>query len=94
MERSGAFVRKLVQSAGVADEPLPGVPLVEVYGDRRVLIENHSGVTQYDTDCICVKVKFGQICIIGSELCMARMTKGQLIVTGCISQVQLKRGCR
>ena len=32
---------------------LPGQPVVELVGDRRVLIENHIGVTEYGTERIC-----------------------------------------
>ncbi len=44
---------------------LPGQPVVELVGDRRVLIENHIGVTEYGTERICVKVKYGQLSVCG-----------------------------
>ncbi len=33
-------------------ELLPGMPLIEITGAGRVLIENHGGVTEYETDRI------------------------------------------
>ena len=69
---------------------ISGVPIVELAGDRRVLIENHRGVVEYSGDVICVKVKFGLLCIYGHQLEFAKMTKAQLVITGKIQSVELK----
>lgn len=87
------IAHRLIFAADLPDAPLPGLPLVEIYGQDRVLIENHLGVTQYGREAICIKVKFGQICISGCDLELARMTKGQLVITGRIDGVSLYRGC-
>ena len=87
------IAQRLIFAADLPDAPLPGLPLVEIYGQERVLIENHQGVTQYGRESICIKVRFGQIRISGCELELARMTKGQLVITGRIDGVSLFRGC-
>ncbi len=87
------FMEHVTNAADLQDEPLPGLPLVEIAGHRRVLVENHRGIVEYGSQAICVKVKFGQICIRGTSLELARMTKGQLIISGCIESVHLIRGC-
>ena len=94
MARRKSFMERKSNAADLPDEPLPGLPLVEIAGERRVLIENHFGVTEYGTQVIRVKVKFGQICVSGNDLEIARMTKGQLIIAGCIDSIHLIRGCR
>lgn len=66
--------------------------VVEVAGDRRVLIEHHCGVQTYQRDCICVKVKFGAVMICGCGMEIARMTKEQLVICGRIDSVTLQRG--
>jgi sporulation protein YqfC len=71
---------------------LPGMPLVEIAGEKRVLIENHKGVTAYDSDKICVRVKFGQICVCGEGLSLAQMSGSCLIICGRIESVTLLRG--
>ena len=86
-------MERMTGIADLQDEPLPGLPLVEIAGHQRVLVENHKGIVEYGPETICVKVKFGQICIRGSQLELAKMTKGQLIITGCVECVQLIRGC-
>lgn len=64
-------------------------PLIEIADDRRVLIEYHQGVSSYTDERIQVRVRYGQVCIGGSNLCIARMTKEQLVVCGVIDSVVL-----
>ncbi len=92
MGKSGKIYEKLAWAADLPDEPLPGRPLVEIIETCRVLIENHQGVTEYGDTVIRVRVKFGNICVCGRKLELSRMTKGQLIISGCIETVSLNRG--
>ena len=72
-------------------EAVPGIPVVELAGDRRILIENHRGVIEYGNERICVKVKFGCLCICGNKMELAKMTKDQLVITGFIDSVMIQR---
>ena len=94
MPKQGEFLNRLSLAADLPDEPFPGVPLIEIAGQNRVLIENHYGVTEYGENQIQVRVKYGFICVCGSCLALARMTRGQLIITGCIESVRLIGGKR
>lgn len=75
----------------LSDEPMPGQPLIEIVGCSRVLIEHHNGVCAYGQEMICVNVRYGRICITGQSLELKRMTRGQLIICGCIESVLLER---
>ena len=70
--------------------PLPGIPLVEVCNNRRVLIENHQGVVAYESNEIIIKVRNGTICIAGDRLQLMRMSRYQLIIMGVISSVHFR----
>ena len=94
MTKEFGFMERLTKVADLQDEPIPGLPLIELAGDRRILIENHCGVTQYSTESIRVKVKFGQVCIYGQGLEISKMSKGQLIISGRLQGIELVRGCR
>lgn len=85
------FVERIVTAADLYDEPIPNMPLVEIAGDRRVLIEHHCGVTQYGRCRISVRVKFGTIVINGAQLELSRMTGQQLIISGRIDGIALER---
>ena len=92
MAREKNLLRRLADAVDLPDEPLPGLPIVELAGDRRVLIEGHAGVLEYNTQCIRIRVRYGQVCVCGNGLQLARMTGEQLIISGCIEQISLARG--
>lgn len=92
MGRKNSFMEQLTNAADLQDEPIPGLPLIEIAGERRVLIENHRGVVEYGSETIRVKVKYGQVCICGCGLELVRMTRGQLVISGRVDAVQLIRG--
>ena len=73
--------------------PVPGVPLVEVCSNRRVLIENHQGVVAYQVNEIVVKVRTGRICVCGEHLQLIRMNRSQLVITGRVSAVHFREMC-
>lgn len=84
-------MQMLADEADLPAEPLPGVPVVEVAGECRVLIERHAGVTEYSRERICVKVCYGLVCVCGCGLELTRMTRQQLVISGRIDGVQLLR---
>jgi sporulation protein YqfC len=84
-------MERLADSTDLQGEALPGQPLVELFSDRRVLIEHHGGVTEYGREKIQVKVRYGYVCICGGCLELARMTAEQLVITGRIDSVSLIR---
>lgn len=83
------WLERLSEMAQLSDEPLPGVPLVEIVGNCRVLIEGHGRITQYSCQEICVKVRRGSICVKGCALEVRCMSQQKLIITGKISGVEL-----
>lgn len=89
MKQRENLLERMTSAVDLGTEPIPKLPLVELAGHKRALIENHSGVTQYSMHEICVKVRFGQIRILGNGLTLSRMTKEQLIIIGDIESVSL-----
>lgn len=84
-------MERLSQYAEITEEPIPAQPIVELSGDRQVLIENHLGVTQYCNGKIAIKVRYGQLLICGCGLELVRMTKEMLVITGRIDEISLIR---
>lgn len=81
----------LTDKMDLAEEALPGQPIVEILGQNRVLIENHRGVKGYSRQCIVIHVRFGEVHVSGDCLQLVRMSKERLIIQGMIYQVSLKR---
>jgi len=72
---------------------VPGLPILEIAGQCRVLIENHRGIIAYSPSQIMVRVQFGTYGIHGSGLKIAKMGKDQLVIQGRVDMVQLTRRC-
>ena len=83
--------RKAVFTGYGVTNPLNMLPLVEILGDQRVLVERHKGVMGYDGHKICIKLSFGMIYVNGCNLEITHMSKDQMIITGKIHDVVLKR---
>lgn len=83
---------KRILTDEIVGEAIPGQPLVEIYGQRRVLIEHHKGVVRYNCDEIEVSTGKGIVCICGCHLQIATISKEQLVIIGEIQCVKLIRG--
>lgn len=68
------------------------LPLVEIAGYNRVLIENHQGVIGYSAEEIQIKVCYGKIALTGCKLNFAQINGEQLVITGEIFGITLYRG--
>lgn len=67
--------------------------LVELYGNERVLIEEHRGILGYGDDAIRVGTSFGALVIEGMELRLCCMSRSQLVIRGRIGCVRTEVGC-
>ena len=85
---------RLMERADLSGEPINRVPLMELAGDRRILIENHCGITEYSEERIRIQVEYGQLCICGKGMVMAQVTGAQLVIRGCVDSIGIiRRNC-
>ena len=94
MKRYERILEKAIMGADLPGEPTPGQPLIEISGDGRVFIENHCGVSMYGKNEIHIRVAFGIICVCGNALELVRMSKQQLVISGKINGISIKRTVR
>ena len=92
MGRSNDWMQRISEHINHSMEPIPGVFLVELSGDERLLIENHKGIIHYSDEKVCIKVKLGVIIICGSRLELSEMTEDKIVIFGKIDSVTLSRG--
>ena len=81
MERKQKFRRQ--------ENVLSMLPIVELVGQGRLLIENHQGVLSYAPKEIKIKVSYGCVIIAGSDLQLMEMSKVKLAVCGRIDGIQI-----
>ena len=81
----------IAEKREITDSPVIPRPIIEVCGDRRVLVEHHRGVLSFSDDHIDVRVSFGAVHICGESLFIHCMTKFQIVIKGQIRSVTLNR---
>ena len=91
MSEKHGFIDKFSNMSDLPLEPLPRVPLVELAGENRILIENHKGLTVCGCNEIQVKVNYGILSICGQNLCIANMTQYRLVIVGCVDSITIVR---
>jgi sporulation protein YqfC len=91
MKNRDGWMQRLTDQADLPGEVQPRQPILEVTGDRRVLMEHHRGVTCYGTKEICVKMPYGHVAVMGSDLQLIRMSAEQLVINGNIDEIKLIR---
>ena len=65
------------------------IPLIEIAGQKRVLIENHLGILAYSIEEIEIKVSYGKVIIQGQDMTILQLNSEQLVVIGRICAVQI-----
>lgn len=90
MERRNKMMLKMKENTMMKSDLMPGLSIVEICDKNRVLIENHRGIIKYSSDEVCVKVRFGCVCVSGSQLKLSRMSKKKLVITGRITGITLR----
>ena len=83
------YFRQTAMNLELPGESMPGVPIVEIFGNGRVLIEQHKGIVGYCCNDIKIQTKCGIYSVQGNKLEIARMTKHQIVIIGKIKSVFL-----
>lgn len=91
MKRKLSIWEQILNGSELNSQPLPSVPLVEIIGCKRVLIENHICIESYSPNEICIKVKYGYILINGNCLYVNYMSPEKLVITGSICGIRLNK---
>ena len=88
MERKQTILERAV---GALDLPadLAGLPLIQLLGDRQVLVEGHKGILSYGREEIHISGGKLVIRILGSGLELQGMNADELRISGCIRAVEL-----
>ncbi len=92
MKSEKSWIQRWSKTVQPQAESLPLQPILELCGDCRILIENHTGVTVYEPQRIQVRVKFGEYAILGADLRLCKMQDHQLVILGRIEEILVIRG--
>lgn len=85
------ILSRIRSATRVGKEIFAQMPLVEIAGQNRALLENHMGVLAYSPEEIEVKVNYGKLTISGMNLRFSQISRDQLVIHGHIEAVKLQR---
>ena len=94
MGRKKELLRRVTEQLNLPDEATNSLPLIEIAGDKRVLVENYSCIKRYCTTNVEILVDFGLFSVSGRSLEILRMRRDQLVIQGQIENIVLRRGER
>lgn len=89
MSRNKHLLTRMIEAVSLDADLMPGLPILELAGPNRILIERHSSVLEYRNERICVKMEYGILCITGNGMQIKKMASDQLIILGEIRNIQI-----
>ena len=73
-----------------SSELISKLPLLELLGENRVLVENHLGVMGYSADEIKIKISSGLWIVSGADLKFLQISQNQMVIDGKINSIVIQ----
>ena len=87
MSRFNDFRSKLADELEIPNDAMSDNFELTMHGNKKVIIENHLGLTVYDDNQVSVKTKDQDITIKGSRFKIEEINQYKLIVKGKIKEI-------
>lgn len=68
-----------------------GMPVATMLGQTELCLENYAGIIEYTEELIRIRIKHGQMKIIGKNLNVSYYTNDDMKITGCIECIEYQR---
>ena len=79
---------KISDAANMPKEILGGIPVLKVWGNSEIYIENFNGIIEYIDTNIRIRTKIGRINIIGNSMEISYYTNDDMKITGFIHAIE------
>ena len=87
-KENGTFRYRMAEAACMPKDVVLGVPIVTIIGECEINIENYRGIIEYTDLLIRIKIKNGQIKIIGKRLQIEYYTNDDMRIVGKIDKIE------
>ncbi|MBR2407013.1 MAG: YabP/YqfC family sporulation protein [Clostridia bacterium] len=87
-ERKETVCRRIEERLDLPTGVLSTAPRMELFGNRRVVIEGCESILEYDEDRIRLRTAAGVVRFTGCELCMTCRTPEHAVITGRLVSVE------
>lgn len=84
--------QKISNAACMPKDVVLGIPIVTMYGNTELIIENYRGILEYSKEYIRIQTKIGSIHIHGKDLEIPMYSNCDTKITGWIDQVTFRGG--
>lgn len=88
MERKESLLERTSAALDLPGDLLPGLPRIELLGDRELQMENHKGILAYGSDEIHVSGGKVVVRVRGVGLELRAMDPARLVITGQLTAVE------
>ncbi len=78
----------LTEKLELPGEIIMGLPLMALGGNRRLYVENHMGLLEYSDTIIRLRVKQGQVIIVGRGFFIEELQEKEVLASGKIQSIK------
>lgn len=87
MGRFNNFKSKLADDLDIPNDAFSDNFDLKMHGNKKIIIENHSGITIYENDCVGIRTIENNIMIKGSKFIIEEINNYSLIIKGNIDEI-------
>jgi len=88
MKYSFSIKQKVAQISEMPEDVVLGVPLLTIWGNTEISIENYGGIIEYTDTLIRIRTKTGKIVINGKSLHVDYYTNDEMKIRGKIISIE------
>jgi len=88
MKYSFSIKQKVAQISEMPEDVVLGVPLLTIWGNTEISIENYGGIIEYTDTLIRIRTKTGKIIINGKSLHVDYYTNDEMKIHGKIISIE------
>jgi len=88
MKYSFSIKQKVAQISEMPEDVVLGVPLLTIWGNTEISIENYGGIIEYTDTLIRIRTKTGKIVINGKSLHVDYYTNDEMKIHGKIISIE------
>lgn len=82
-------VERAAEKLALPADSMAALPRITLTGRRQLLVEQHRGIAQYQTDCVELELGVFRLRVLGGKLRLAAMDRDAVLLTGAISALEL-----
>ena len=77
-----SFKKYLIESVELPSEIVLNIPLINILGDSKILIENFKNIAHYSSEVIKIDTSCGILKITGQKLFLKEFNKNKILIKG------------